>query len=70
MRPDFKVHGVPTYTVGGSKTADAHELLCDSNCCSSLTLCVELRGASKETGHTLCAKFLEVLRVGKTETLT
>ncbi|KFY57777.1 hypothetical protein V496_06324, partial [Pseudogymnoascus sp. VKM F-4515 (FW-2607)] len=70
MRPDFKMHGVPTYTVGGSKTVDAHELLCDSNCCSSLTLCVELRGASKETGHTLCAKFLKVVRVAKTETLT
>ncbi|KAI9780420.1 MAG: hypothetical protein M1839_006694 [Geoglossum umbratile] len=69
-RPEFKRHTVPTYVVGGSKEIDATEFLCDGGCCSALDLCVEITGASKEAGHTLCAKVLNVVRVAKTETLS
>jgi hypothetical protein len=68
-RPCFKKHEVPTYTIGKSEPVDAQELLCSRGCCSSLHLCVEITGASKETGHTLCAKVLKLVRVVKTQTL-
>jgi Heterokaryon incompatibility protein (HET) len=68
-RPCFNKHEAPTYTIGKSEPVDAQELLCSRGCCSSLHLCVEITGASKEAGHTLCAKVLKLVRVAKTQTL-
>jgi hypothetical protein len=68
-RPDFKRHEVPTYAMGKTEPVEAQELLCDGGCCASLDWCVEIRGASKEAGHTLCAKVLKLVRVAKTQTL-
>jgi hypothetical protein len=60
---------MPAYLVGQSEHVEAHKMLCSRGCCSSLDLCVEVAGASKENGHTLCAKVLKLNRVVKTETL-
>ncbi|KAI2628126.1 hypothetical protein GGS26DRAFT_134124 [Hypomontagnella submonticulosa] len=67
-RPDFERHELPKYTIGESPPVDAQGLMCDTGCCGSLDWCVEVIGASLETGHILCAKVLKLVRVVETPT--
>jgi len=68
QRPSFKKHDLPTYKIG-EKEFKAHELFCDNGCCENIDVCVEIMGASREMGHTICAKTLKLVRVAQTETL-
>lgn len=60
QRPHFKSHDIPSYN-----NVDAYLLLCGDGCCD-IDLCVEIMGASKETGHTICTKILKLIRIAPT----
>ena len=68
QRPHFQKHDLPTYKVGGMDV-NAYELLCSDGCCDNIDICIEIMGASKQTGHIICTKLLKLVRVARTDTL-